>query len=229
MHGRVKALLIVVLCLAGCRDTSVRLLPTNGYEFRYADVQAMSRITEQTVDEVRRLLPDVPKNVILEVQNGDQVIPETGETATIRLPNVVVWIVDPDRPGGASEIIRTQLRATLFHELHHIVRDARVPRTTLMDHVVAEGLATAFERDGAGVDVPWGRYPDEVERWLDELRTLAPDAPRQSWMFRHSDGRRWIGFKVGTYLADRAMRRSGRSVAELATIPTAQILSARDD
>jgi hypothetical protein len=44
-------------------------------------------------------------------------------------------------------------------------------------------------------------------------------------MNRHPDGRRWIGYKVGTSLADRARQASGLSLAELATVPTEQIVS----
>ena len=66
-------------------------------------------------------------------------------------------------------IVETQLRATLFHEFHHLVRDANVPSRSLMDRAVTEGMATAFERDFAGADAPWGKYPDNVSDWVAEL------------------------------------------------------------
>ncbi len=39
-----------------------------------------------------------------------------------------------------------------------------------------------------------------------------------------ADGRRWIGFKVGTFLADRAVKASGLTLAQLAMVPTDQII-----
>ena len=120
-----------------------------------------------------------------------------------------------------------ELRATLLHEFHHLVRgccgDAQF--TSFMDHVITEGMATVFERDVAGVDPPWGKYPDEVADWVTELMALPTYPPRGQWMSRHPDGRRWIGFKVGTYLVDQAIRASGKSAAELASTPTDEIRS----
>ncbi len=43
-------------------------------------------------------------------------------------------------------------------------------------------------------------------------------------MYQHPDGRRWIGYRAGTYIADRAISESGRSAAELVLIPNEEIL-----
>jgi hypothetical protein len=43
-------------------------------------------------------------------------------------------------------------------------------------------------------------------------------------MFQHPDGRRWIAYKVGTYLVDRAIAASGKSSAELVLTPTREVL-----
>jgi hypothetical protein len=85
-------------------------------------------------------------------------------------------------------------------------------------------MATAFERDLARTRPPWGAYPDDVAGWLGELLALPPGAPRRPWMFRHPDGRRWIGFKVGTYLVDRAARASGRTPATMVGLSTDEVL-----
>jgi uncharacterized protein YjaZ len=96
----------------------------------------------------------------------------------------------------------------------------------MIDAVVSEGMATAFERDAAGWRPPWGEYPaGEVAGWVDELRAVAGFETYATWMFRHPDGRRWIGYRAGTYLTDQAMAASGRSAAELVSTPTDEILS----
>jgi hypothetical protein len=53
---------------------------------------------------------------------------------------------------------------------------------------------------------------------------LPEDAPRRQWLFRHPDGRRWIGLRAGTLLADEATRKTGKSAAALAQVPTDEFL-----
>jgi uncharacterized protein YjaZ len=137
----------------------------------------------------------------------------------------VYWTVDPSHDGGVVGVVNAQLRATLFHEWYHLVREARSATESLADHAVNEGLATAFERDLGGAPTPWGAYPADVESWTKEFLLLPAGAPFCQWMHQHPDGRRWIGFKVGTYLADRAVRASGLSLSQLAAVPTATIIS----
>jgi len=43
-------------------------------------------------------------------------------------------------------------------------------------------------------------------------------------MFKHPDGRRWIGYRSGAYIADKAMKASGLTASELARTSTAKIL-----
>src|SRR5206468_11826476 len=100
-------------------------------------------VAARTVPEVRRLLPDLPPSIVIKVQSSRDVIPETGENASNVEPNVVVWQVDATR--SVIAIARRELRATLFHELHHLVRRAVIPNTRLRDNVIREGLGTAFE------------------------------------------------------------------------------------
>ena len=41
---------------------------------------------------------------------------------------------------------------------------------------------------------------------------------------QHPNGTRWIGYRAGTYLVDRAMRASGKSAADLVAMPTEDLL-----
>ena len=136
----------------------------------------------------------------------------------------VFWIVSPARTEGIVTIAKRELRGTLFHELHHLVRAQTPNSLTLMDRVVGEGLAIVFERDAAGMPAPWGQYPPNVVDWVKELRALPSDAPWKQWMSRHPDGRRWMGYKAGTHIADQAARASGKTAAQLVNVPTAEVL-----
>ena len=68
-------------------------------------------------------------------------------------------------------------------------------------------------------------YPPEAASWATELMALpVGDAPFEYWMRRHPDGRRWMGIKAGTYLVDRAIQASEKSVVDLVSTPTDEII-----
>jgi len=210
----------------GCREsTQVSFFAVDGDEISAADQRTIRTIAADAVDEARRYLPQMPTPVLIRVQPGRDVIPETGENGTGTQPNEILWTVDIHHPGGVQRVAKTWLRACLLHELHHLVRDAVIARDSMLDIAVTEGMATAFERDVAHVAAPWGQYPADVASWVDELRALPGDMEhRRVWMQRHPDGRRWIANRAGVYLVDRAMRASGRSAAELVRTDTQEIM-----
>lgn len=185
-------------------------------------------IADAAYADVRRVLPALTGPITLSVSAGTDVIPETGDGAAALEPGHALWVVDPSRPGGIVGTARARLRVSLFHELHHLVRGyvmtGSAAPISLLDAVVSEGLATVFSRDFAADDPPWGHYPADVREWVDELLTLPSDAPYRTWLHQHPDGRRWIGYKAGTYIVDQAVAASGRSSAELVSTPTEEIL-----
>jgi hypothetical protein len=204
-------------------------LDTN--DCRHFSKNARRAIEEVCVDaepEIRYLLGDLHKNIELACQTGSFVIPETGEMGTAIAPNRVGWTVDSRLSGGVAAVARAQLRFTLFYEFHHLVRGwtmyGGAVRTSFMEGVVSEGLATVFERDFGGRETPWGEYPEDVEEWVTELLELPVSAPYNQWMFQHPDGRRWIGYRAGTYIVDQAILASGFSAADLALAPTDKVL-----
>jgi hypothetical protein len=215
------------LLLLGCKRSDVTIEYDATPAFSFAERRAIQACAEPAIRDVRKLLPQLPKALTLVVRKGSDVIPETGETAMASPPDTIDWTVDPTRSGGVIATVKSQLRATLHHELHHLVRDAAIRRASLMDHVVAEGLGTAFERDFAAVRPPWGDYPADAVAWVAELRRLPKDAPMPLWVYgKHEDGRRWVGLRAGTYLADRASKALGKTSAELVLTPTEAILEA---
>lgn len=217
-----------LLCLAcfACGDAhQVRVeFSSRGYEFGLLERWTIQRIADDTAVEVRAHLPALPTNLLLMVRHGTDVVPEIGATADAMIDSVM-WTVDTTRPEGVRAIANAQLRSTLFHDLHHVVRGATQPMGTLMDYVITEGLATAFERDFAGERRPWADYPPDVLGWVAELQALPADVEREPWLFRHPDGRRWIGYKAGTYIVDQAMTHSGQTSAQLVAVTTQQVLA----
>lgn len=194
----------------------------------YAERCALTDLSEAAYAEVLTWLPQLRMDITLTVQCGRSVIPETGEVGASVAAGHVVWVVDPERAGGVQGIAEARLRATLFHELHHQVRGwvmTTGPIASFVQCAVAEGLATAFERDAAGASPPWGQYPPDVMDWVEQLRALPPYPSYGEWMFKHPDGRRWIGYRAGTFIADEAKRRAGRTPEDLVTTPAPEILA----
>ena len=220
------ALLVLAACVSCDRthNITVEFYSEDGYRFSQAERDTIEDIADAAIPEVRKFLPALPNELLLKVYPGKDVIPETGESGFTANTDRVFWIVSPARAEGIVAIAKRELRGTLFHELHHLVRAQTPNSLTLMDRVVGEGLATLFERDAAAMPAPWGQYPPNVADWVKELRALPSDAPWKQWMSRHPDGRRWIGFKAGTYIADQASRASGKTAAQLVNVPTAEVL-----
>ena len=150
-----KLLTIVVAPLAffscSAPSVSVPFYSADNYTFSNAERKSIETIAQSAANEVHRLLPRLPRSLVLRVQPSAADIDVTGETGYPSLPNGLGWIVDPHYPGGVPATINRELRKTLFHEWHHLVRYEAVRQpASLMGDVIAEGMATAFERDAAG-------------------------------------------------------------------------------
>lgn len=220
-------LVLFAFLIASCAapDRDIRFFRSEAYTFSRAERRLIEDVTHATVREVRSLLPGIPERIYLTVRPGKDVIEETGEIGTAMPPDGIMWTVDPGRAGGVEAVVKEWLRACLFHELHHLARLATQPAEGLVDRAILEGMATVFERDFAHTNPPWRSYPDNVGLWADELLKLPRDASDREWMSRHPDGRRRIGYKVGTYWVDQAMAKSARSIADLTNMSTADVLA----
>lgn len=196
------------------------------------DRSVAEEICTDTATELRTLLPALPDLIRLRIASHGRVIPQLGMGARATTMNSVSFALDPNHPSGSARLMQEHLRASLFHECHHLVRGwvmrGGKRRTRFIDGVIHEGLAAAFERDAAGHAAPWTSYSDEVRDWVDELLPLPVYVPYAKWMFQHPDGRRWIGYRAGVFIADRAMAASGRSAAELAQTSCQDILAMAD-
>lgn len=224
-----RALVLVSCLVAGTLHArlDVEFLNTDGHVFTADERKTVETIAVEAEAAIRRLLPDLPPEMLLTVMAD--AVPETGATAMAFAPGYVRWVVDTKHPEGVCELARRQLRESLYHEFHHIVRGwvayGGAPMETFMDAVIAEGLASVFERAAGGPVHPWAHYDETTAAWVDELLPLPPDAPYAQWMFKHPDGRRWIGYRAGTYLVDKAVAASGKSAGDLVRAPTAEILA----
>lgn len=211
---RLGLLAVALIGAAGCEQHDVDIEgPRSGRSLSRTELRELQQLADATFRDVRRQLDGLPTRLTLIVRWGKDVIPETGESGAAAFPGNIGLTLDPDRDVLAT--IRTHIRPTLAHELHHLARASRVQPRSLVDRVVNEGLATAFERDFAKIDPPWGRPGPEMMDWAAEILRQPDTTEADSWMYRHPDGRRWIGMRVGTFLVDRASRSTGKTPADL--------------
>jgi len=192
-----------------------------------AAFEAVSRIAEDAFAELRSALPDLPTKMYLLVHQTSQVIPETGDGGFTLGPQCIRWDVDPK--GGVAAVARASLRRTLFHESYHCVRLLHRPQEAALSDwlttCVFEGTASVFERK-AGIPTTWSEYdPEVMPDWTSELlaRPMGDDA--HEWRFLHPDGRRNIAYRVGSWLVDQAISRSGCSVEDLVAVSPEEILA----
>ncbi|MFK8021443.1 MAG: DUF2268 domain-containing putative Zn-dependent protease [Pseudomonadales bacterium] len=203
---------------AGAVDIEFRS-SVKGFEFTNAEKALIREIANDAEVEIRVLLPGLSEELVLEVEASTFVIPQTGELGASQSTARVKWAVDPTRDGGVSKIAKGKLRHTLFHEFHHLVSGyifaVGKPVNSIMDAAVNEGMATVFARDFSGAVAPWADYPENIDSWVTELQGVTSFEEYDQWMYQHPDGRSWIGYKVGTYLIDRAIKATGKSSVEL--------------
>jgi uncharacterized protein YjaZ len=174
----------------------------------------------------KKLLNNVPENTTFVVQIfALDCMPETGDGGYTKNSRLVILSIDPGLPYGEEKLL-TQVRETVFHELSHAARfEKGIWHTAFLDRCVLEGLATVFERDYAGARPLYGEYdPTECEAWIAEIESDFTEEKSYQYMFRHDDGRRWIGYKVGTYIIDQAKEKSGKSVLQLNGMESKDIL-----
>jgi uncharacterized protein YjaZ len=175
---------------------------------------------------VTELLPFGSKHINFIIQPREyNLIAETNDNGHTHNSELIELAFNPKVDTKASKIILDDVKATIYHEMNHAARfNIPIFHRSFLDNCILDGLATVFERAFAGSNPPYGDYPDTVSEWVQEIITKNDMFAWASYSFNHPDGRRWIAYKVGTYIVDEAMRKSGKSIIELTQMECADIL-----
>lgn len=180
---------------------------------------------ERAWQSVSTLLPVSPYVNFIVRPHFFWIIPEYGVGAYAHDAESIEIVFDKAVPHGVSKTLES-IYQTVFHEVNHAARyNTTEFDPSFMNYVVTEGLATAFERDTAKYEPLYGEYEDDdtMQLWLAELKAGDWDK-KEELFFDNPDGRRWIGYKTGTWLVDRALQKSGKSIVELTSMPCNQVV-----
>lgn len=176
--------------------------------------------------EVSQILPFGSKHVNFVVQPRTyNLIDVSNDNGHAHNSELIEMAFNPTLDEDGIEKLLVSARAVVYHEMNHAARfHVPIYHKTFFDNCIFEGLGSAFERDYAGAKVLWAEYPDNVADWVEEIISL-PQAPNWwDYAFRHPDGRRWMAYKIGTYIVDQAKQKSGKLIPDLTRLSGDEIL-----
>lgn len=162
-------------------------------------------------EELHELLPEIPQGLTIE-WNNRWLIPETGTGGATLTKHKIELAFDPTYDGDKEDQI-VDLKGSHFHEAFHTVQgwtfeDTAGKEISAIDSAIYEGAATVFERDRANAKPLWGQKGDDetMLKWLEEVRNLPKGYDYRKYKFFDPDtGRRWILYRVGTFIIDQAL------------------------
>ncbi len=233
-------LIIPVVCIISC-NSNVKKSPIakvdvvfqeDSLKFTESQKVFIREVISNTEEEVRNLLPNLPDSIQVIVENVDwnldMVNGVTGRTETNHPPLVLVQISN-NYQGGVIESVYQGIKSTIFHEFHHLSRGWAIQDNKfgpgISNAMVNEGLAVAFTEIYTGNINDVNSFTEEADNWVNEILLLPPDASYAQWvMGEHPDGRTYIGYRTGNFLARRAMKNSGKSILELSNLMPNEII-----
>lgn len=237
---RSLALIISILCIVSCSSNSKNsqltsvdvVFQEDSLSFTEPQKEFIRELIFNSETEVRNLLPILPDSIKVIVENVDWdlniVGGVTGRTETNSPPLVQVQISN-NYQEGIIDSVYSGLRATIFHEFHHLSRGWAIQDNKfsygIPNAMVNEGLAVAFTEIYTGNINETNAYTDEADDWVKEILDLPLDASYSDWvMGEHPDGRTYIGYRTGNFLIRKAMTKSGKSILELSELMPEEII-----
>lgn len=203
--------------------------------------EGVERPVEQNIadsyDEVRELLPTLPSALKIYFTN-DGATPDTGVGGFAYSSDIISMSLDPDFKDKDKQL--QDIRPTIFHEALHLYQNytGEGPKYSALEGAIYEGMATVFERDCANAQPSYGDYsqnlPEELGRWLEELRNLGPEYLEneevyRAWKFYHPQlQERWIVYKTGTWVVDQVLQKHGLNILDLRDKTAFQVLELFD-
>lgn len=229
-------LLLIISCNSNAKKSPIAkvdvVFQEDSLKFTESQKVFIREVISNSEEEVRNLLPNLPDSIKVIVENVDWnldiVNGVTGRTETNHPPLVLVQISN-NYQDGVIDSVYQGIKSTIFHEFHHLSRGWAIQDNKfgpgISNAMVNEGLAVAFTEIYTGNIIDVNSYPEEADNWVKEILALPPDASYAQWvMGEHPDGRTYIGYRTGNFLARRAMNISGKNILELSSLMPNEII-----
>lgn len=202
---------------------------SENYKFNNSEKELIKKIAILSDQEIRKLLPDLTKKLTLKVTavNHDLDI-VGGVTGRANTPHEVTAEISYKYKDGINAAIKRTLSSHIYHEFHHVWRGWTLSGNEFKKGIsiaaVNEGLADVFSKTYTGISLKIGNPSDDIKSWTNEVLKLPKDADYNQWMNQHNDGRIAIGYRVGTFIIERALKNSDMTILELSTLQPKEIL-----
>jgi len=233
-------LIIPLICIISCNSNPKEyktakvdiVFQEDSLKFTELQKTLIHEVISNSEEEVRNLLPILPDSIKVIVENVDWDLDivggVTGRTET-NSPPLVLLQISNNYHGGIIDSVKMGIRSTIFHEFHHLSRGWAIQDNKfsygIPNAMVNEGLAVAFTEIYTGNISEVNAYTDEADNWVKEILALPLDASYSDWvMGEHPDGRTYIGYRTGNFLARRAMTMSGKNILELSALTPDEIV-----
>ena len=136
------ACLFSVVFYSSCGQHAITLQyrEVEEYTFSRAELRTIQAIADDTTREVRRLLPQLPGALVLEVFPAEDVLEELGYKGEEAAPRFLYWGVNPHHGEGVAATAEASLRPHLYQAFFRMLRFQSVNRRSTLDSVIGEGL-----------------------------------------------------------------------------------------
>lgn len=183
---------------------------------------------ERAYYEARQFLLGIPEDINIRFDN-EMLIEDQGVGGYAYSPDTLTVAFDLTFPDKDKQLVF--LRETIFHGAMHLAQN--FTKETFngqpIDEMVYEGVATVFEREKAGSSPEYGQYEEydeaELKSWIAQIRKLDEHYDYKQWKFYNDEiGERWVFYKAGTYVVDMVMRRTGKTIFDVAKLSPTEVL-----
>jgi uncharacterized protein YjaZ len=160
--------------------------------------------------------------------NSDAVIHETGDGGMVVSKELCFVYINPNlNDNDLQKVITTQISATIYYELNHIVRGKFLEERSLgfnvnlPNTIISEGLASVFAQElWPMARASWTEYTkSEIDKLLEiyKQRDLDNDDMyrHDDWFYGAGDLPRWIGYKLGHYWVDNFRKVNPKKLGQI--------------
>ena len=215
-------------------STAEESINVTSFENKEVNSLFLPKIVE-AYDSLKTLLPNLPETINISFGTnypyGEDGI--TGSALSSDSMKIGTRIDQEDRTSQFGRI-----KPVIFHEGYHIGQGFyNSEPCSAIEAAIYEGCATIFEREHANSSPRWADYSqhsvETLHAWLEEIKTITADQYFESsgetwrkWAFYDPDTKEaWKTYKVGTWIVENVIRKTGLNVIELNSMSADEILA----